>query len=210
MGKEINDAKRHINDIVDETVSYSIEKTERAMERLTNEKMMAVNEYSDSVLGEINKNHNEVIFLYDMLNDKHSNLVSTVSEASKTAKEIQQTVHEAEITSKDEAETIEETKEVKRTEEVEKTLDFIPITPQIVEVKKNSKSKNSKHAVEEKVLENAAKDHTTEETEEEKTGNNNTKILELHKLGKSNISIAKELGLGVGEVKLVIDLYKQV
>ena len=39
-------------------------------------------------------------------------------------------------------------------------------------------------------------------------GNNNEKILALHKKGKSNIAIAKELGLGVGEVKLVLDLFK--
>ena len=38
--------------------------------------------------------------------------------------------------------------------------------------------------------------------------NNNEKILEMHKQGKSTVAIAKELGLGVGEVKLVIDLYK--
>ena len=39
-------------------------------------------------------------------------------------------------------------------------------------------------------------------------GNNNEKILELHRMNKSNVAIAKELGLGVGEVKLVIDLYE--
>lgn len=32
------------------------------MERLTNEKIMAVNEYSDTVLEEINKNHKEAVF----------------------------------------------------------------------------------------------------------------------------------------------------
>ncbi|MBQ7833104.1 MAG: helix-turn-helix domain-containing protein [Lachnospiraceae bacterium] len=40
-------------------------------------------------------------------------------------------------------------------------------------------------------------------------GNHNEKILALHNEGKSNVAIAKELGLGVGEVKLVIDLYRQ-
>ena len=30
----------------------------------------------------------------------------------------------------------------------------------------------------------------------------------LHNEGKSNVEIAKALGLGVGEVKLVIDLFK--
>ena len=39
--------------------------------------------------------------------------------------------------------------------------------------------------------------------------NNNEKILKLHKQGKSNMAIAKELGLGIGEVKLVIDLFEK-
>ena len=38
--------------------------------------------------------------------------------------------------------------------------------------------------------------------------NSNEAILKLHKEGKSNMAIARELGLGVGEVKLVIDLFK--
>ena len=42
------------------------------------------------------------------------------------------------------------------------------------------------------------------------SANSNDKILELHKAGKSNMAIAKELGLGVGEVKLVIDLFEGI
>ena len=38
--------------------------------------------------------------------------------------------------------------------------------------------------------------------------NNNDRILSLHKKGMSSVDIAKELGLGVGEVKLVINLFK--
>ena len=38
--------------------------------------------------------------------------------------------------------------------------------------------------------------------------NSNERILGLHKAGKSNMAIARELGLGIGEVKLVIDLYE--
>ena len=37
--------------------------------------------------------------------------------------------------------------------------------------------------------------------------NNNEMIRRMHEEGKSNMAIAKELGLGVGEVKLVIDLF---
>lgn len=112
VDKEIEEAKTHIADVIDETVTYAMEKTERSMERVTNEKIMAVNEYSDTVLEEINKNHKEVLFLYDMLNDKHDNLKTTVSEASKTAEEIKQTVRDAEITAK---ETQESVKDVENT-----------------------------------------------------------------------------------------------
>lgn len=90
--------KAKIEDIVEETVSYSIEKTERAMERLTNEKIMAINEYSDTVLEEIHKSHKEVVFLYDMLNDKHDNLTAAVSEATQTAEGVKHTLSDAEIT----------------------------------------------------------------------------------------------------------------
>ncbi len=38
--------------------------------------------------------------------------------------------------------------------------------------------------------------------------NSNAIILEMHKNGSSILEIAKQLGLGVGEVKLVIDLYR--
>ena len=90
--REIRNVKGRMDGMVEETLSYSMEKTERAMERMANEKIMAIHEYSEQVLTAINKNHQEVMFLYDMLNDKHTHLVNTVSEASQKAKEIRQTV----------------------------------------------------------------------------------------------------------------------
>ena len=45
-------------------------------------------------------------------------------------------------------------------------------------------------------------------TRQSNARNSNEKILELHKAGKSNMAIARELGLGIGEVKLVIDLFE--
>ena len=95
---EAESVREKVSDIVDETIGYSIEKTERAMERVANEKIMAVNEYSDTVLEEINKNHKEVTFLYDMLNDKHDTLMASIGEANQVADEIRQTVRDAEIT----------------------------------------------------------------------------------------------------------------
>ena len=106
VAREIEGVRGKISDIVDETSNYAIEKTERAMERVTNEKIMAVNEYSDTVLEEINKNHKEVVFLYDMLNDKHDNLMSTINEATQAADGIKQTVKDAEITANEAAQKV--------------------------------------------------------------------------------------------------------
>ena len=82
--KQMEAVQSHVNDVVDEAVEYAMEKTERSLERISNEKIMAVNEYSDTVLSEIHKNHEEAMFLYDMLNSKHDNLKNTVSEVNRT------------------------------------------------------------------------------------------------------------------------------
>lgn len=255
VAKEVEGAKEHISDIVDETITYAMEKSERSMERVTNEKIMAVNEYSDTVLEEINKNHQEVLFLYDMLNDKHENLKNTVSEVTKTAEEVKQTVKDAEITAKEAEETVknamdtvldavenvpEEVAEVHTAAEFDETLvdemqqamedEFVPIAPPRVEIvsnpggeydyaaepkaekKKNRTQKTAKGA--DKV--SATAERTAEMPSvdiqfangKDNSRNSNERILELHKAGKSNMAIAKELGLGIGEVKLVIDLFE--
>ncbi|MCR5304086.1 MAG: hypothetical protein K6E33_05935 [Lachnospiraceae bacterium] len=83
VDKEIDNSRIKLDGIADETVTYAMEKAERSMERLTNEKMTALGEYSETILSEIDKNHKEVLFMYDMLQDKHENLKDAVSEASR-------------------------------------------------------------------------------------------------------------------------------
>ena len=47
---QMRDVGARVSDAADEAVTYAMDKTERAMERITNEKIMAINEYSDTVL----------------------------------------------------------------------------------------------------------------------------------------------------------------
>ena len=325
--------KAKIEDIVEETVSYSIEKTERAMERLTNEKIMAINEYSDTVLEEIHKSHKEVVFLYDMLNDKHENLTAAVSEATQTAEGVKHTLSDAEITVHDamdkaddvlravneasarindvlraaddavkgvwdaqnaarvareaaqeairiasdltgreaeaKAETGIEAKAASMTEakreiktdvrtdieaepEVKSdvkpkrsAIDVLsdmkvsrekPLVQKQQEQKQKPEKKEHLPVTEEKEFKPIAPKRVeiirepeeneeipvfdqVEEVQENLAGidipftqdngrNSNERILDLHKAGKSNMAIAKELGLGLGEVKLVLDLFE--
>jgi len=92
VSREMESIRGRVDDVVEEAVTYAMEKTERSLERLSNEKIMAVNEYSDTVLSEIHKNHEEAMFLYDMLNSKHTNLKNTVSEVNRTVKEAEEKV----------------------------------------------------------------------------------------------------------------------
>uniref|UniRef100_UPI0040565D04 DUF6115 domain-containing protein n=1 Tax=Acetatifactor sp. TaxID=1872090 RepID=UPI0040565D04 len=108
VSQEMDLIRSHVDDVVEESMEYAMEKTERSLERLSNEKIMAVNEYSDTVLQEIHRNHEEVMFLYDMLNDKHTNLKDTVLQVNKTVKEAEEKVKEVEVTKK-EAEAVVQT-----------------------------------------------------------------------------------------------------
>ena len=85
---------------IDDTIEESLLKTERGLDRITNEKMSAISEYADTVMNDIHKNHDEVMFMYDMLSDKQKNLTSTVSEAEKTQEQARQTVRDAELTAR--------------------------------------------------------------------------------------------------------------
>jgi len=235
VSEEMESAKDQISGIVDETISYAIEKTERSMDRLSNEKMMAVNEYSDTVLEQINKSHEEVVFLYDMLNDKHETLKETVAEANKSAAEVKSAIKEAEEF------TPIVVNRVQIGDEEPKIVEPAPIYDDAPEPEtKPKKTRNSKKPV--PIVKAEPLPSPVQEPEEEDDSffleeewedfgeeddlvdlegpeisfhsrtpgsrNSNERILELHKEGKSNMAIAKELGLGVGEVKLVIDLFK--
>ena len=106
VAKEMEQAKRKMSEMSEDACQEQVQKAERSMERISNEKIMAVNEYSDTVLEEIHKNHQEVVFLYDMLNDKHDTLKTTISEADKNVKDLLQQVKDSEITVKEKADVI--------------------------------------------------------------------------------------------------------
>lgn len=186
--EEMNNVRSKMQDKMEETSEDAIEKAERALERLTNEKIMAVNEYSDTVLQEIHKNHEEAMFLYDMLNSKHANIKDTVSKMDKAVKAAENKTLENKTAENKAAAEKTATDKTAGTVAEEKTADASQ-TETLIQP------------------ENSPEIGFMGETVQEGQ-NNNEKILEMHKQGKSTVAIAKELGLGVGEVKLVIDLYK--
>ena len=234
IDREVLNAKDRIEGMAEETVNYSVEKAERQLEKLSNEKIMAVDEYAETVLKRINDNHQEAVFLYDMLNDKGEMLKNSGAEIEQKSKELQEKEKEVEV----QKEVVELQKE-----ELQKEREalFVPFTiqqisedeqkPQKEELTKEEPkeavkpvAKKSTRTVKKPVTKESAPkrsssgkaDDEFEETKEveihfdkgnEGRKNSNEMIRKLHEEGKSNMAIAKELGLGVGEVKLVIDLF---
>lgn len=233
--KHKEDIKKQITDILDEQIENVKEQTEISLDKLSNQKMLEMNEYSDTILQEINRNHNEVMFLYDMLNEKKKEINNTVRDMNVTKKEIEksktvpkkQTVIDS---IKDMSEDTggfmaseellrEEQKDVDtRKKDILNQLDAVveavsdDVSADLEAVEKKPKKRTSTGRTAAKRMKETVKKETLREDNRDpkafETGNNNEKILQLSKEGKSNVEIAKELGLGIGEVKLVIDLFK--
>ena len=229
---EVREAQQKINDIVEETGKYSMEKTERVMEKTSNEKIMAINEFSNTVLEQIGKNHKEAVFLYDMLNDKHDKLKNTVSEAMTVEGKLKEELEQAKfspiqaervtvlpdltaesgagavaLAASGMAETGAEAGNARK----RKSADGAAKEPARKRKPSSAKTKAEEAAQSENQADRkeTAKHVDVSMAAAGKNGsrNNNEKIRELHKAGKSNMAIAKELGLGIGEVKLVLDLF---
>lgn len=179
--------KREVEAEVANVIDDKIEAMEIKIDKITTEKIMAMGEYSNDIQEKITQNHDEVMFLYNMLNDKEEVLKNTIRdiEAVKSSVKKMAIVNDVatDITKKN-ATTV-----------ANNVGDQVASVDKIEAISEEN---------------NDAEVNTSGEqvsVRKRKISNNNQMILELYSQGKSNIEIAKELGLGIGEVRLVIDLF---
>lgn len=256
--EEYDDARQRITQLTDETIEYSMEKAERSLERVLNEKMMTFGEYSDAVMEQIANNHQETVFMYDMLNNSKQDLTNLFLQTDKSAQDAYQLAQDALTAGESAKEIAEEANKTARAARARakkaqeqavvaeenmllarKNAQGEPPAPepqtgidrirQVAEqakpapVKtaapaekrraaktqtKKAASRSEAHRLAEEMLLDEKDVNLKFTPDEESSVNSNERILELHKRGKSNVAIAKALGLGVGEVKLVIDLFE--
>ena len=185
------DIRRQITSVFNEQtvrITQTVEdRTRDELERLSNQKIKELAEYSDTVLGEINKSHNEVMFLYDMLNEKskevHNNIRDMQKAADKQKASIDRESHHAPKDNTDPDKNHMEEAALLYNAEISAAVDA-----------------NKAVAV--------STDENVQAGGVETGDNKRDNVLKLYKQGKSVIEIAKTLGIGVGEVRLVIDLFK--
>lgn len=179
--KQVKEMKIQVENSIEEIIDESLEITQRGLERETNNKIMAVSEYSDTIMETMNKTHNEIMFLYSMLNDKHAETAEIVGDLQKYAKQLSEFDMDAAL------------------EKMEKATKY-------VSAKKVETVVEKEPVVLEEVVEAEVSD--TESSEQQLT--KNERILLLHKEGMNEVEIAKALDCGMGEVRLVLGLYNEV
>ncbi|MBQ3789405.1 MAG: hypothetical protein II800_00575 [Lachnospiraceae bacterium] len=264
LDRSLNESvRRQIDGMAQDAVADAIDDNKLDLSRISNEKVMEISEYAGTVLDDIKKNHDEVVFMYDMLNDKHKNLTHAVTEMTRTAETAKQTVRDAELTARDAKDAIATldaaTARAKVAAQTARVSDRL-VPPEMPEQQAEEQPAAPARSAEEDAprrvrgmqvyspMSQAEDDSgfspmTVEQVSEEpepaipvnevdveepirlnhtpstaKTApkrsvgepmSQNRQILEMHNAGKSNMVIARELGLGIGEVRLVIDLSRK-
>lgn len=240
------DIRRQVTDIIDEEMLNASEKTEVSLDKISNTKILEMNEYADNILGEINRNHNEAVFLYDMLNDKAKEVKSTVKDVNVTKKQVEKI--QAEVTSAaanpeednayadksgDKSQRRSEHEFRSMTPEIVREIDM-PVTSEYDDSQENDSygtgdadindgmdmvSPQELMAVSQMLGQDMQQDmqQNIQTVSAQDNGmhdngthglNRNDEILSMYESGMDSRQIAKELNLGIGEVRLVIDLYK--
>lgn len=195
---EVSKASEKLDALFDEQVQGAIEKIELATDKDTNQKLLNIGEYSDTILETMNKSHDEIMFIYQMLNDKQENITEIVSEIQNQ----QSVLRNIKV-------SVEE-----KLKELEKLQ--ISVSEQKAEIEESEKLhfesdvQSLKEAFIQKLDESEAS-QKEEETDSKKTKEQIKKeVISLHKDGFNDVEIAKKCGIGIGEIKLILGLYDGV
>lgn len=200
--REVNNAGTQMDDVIEQKIEEAGEQAERAMEKESNEQIMQIHEYSETVMESMKKTHDEIMFLYSMLNDKHTEMTSMTGDLQRLAADIR---------------NLQENMSAKagtsiRKPVVESHVAQQPVMKQNAVVQPMAETIDVQPEPEVQVNRFQEIQEPEQKTEKPETadaqGMSNDMILKLYEQGLSKVEIAKQLGRGLGEVNLVIELYK--
>lgn len=201
--REMKEAEVKIAKLIDGKIDSGVDSIDIRTDKQTNDKIMAIEEYANPVLESIEQSQKQVLFMYDRLNEKQeklSNLSDQIQKAEQSLRNIKEGIEKQYETLKTDGIAVQE----------------VPITPEVPEEdapkssKKEKSTKNSSKKKAKSKTEDSIEEALQKEINSQKSGDNqNDKILQLHKEGADDIEIAKKLGIGLGEVKLVLGLFNE-
>ncbi len=199
--------KKYADQLFEEKSEEAVVRTDDYLSKISNEKIMSVNDFSTQIIEKIDANHKEVVFLYDMLNKKEDEIKQTVQRFDTEKQEMQEVVEEIVKLTKRMKSTVQKS-DTAKTAEVEKAKKAeTKKTPAKSEVKTVSATESvTKEAAPAKAVENQS-DGQYEFADMMQADRQKEEVLKLHRQGKSVLEISKTMGMGQGEVKLIIGLY---
>lgn len=213
---ELTDAEKRvirgkISEAIADYADHIVNATAEELSKQTNEKMLALGDYAVSVCDEIENNHKEVMFLYSMLNDKQKEIIDLVNNVDVVKQELNKSIEKIDIEhiTSNVKNATEDKPSTSKIVEIQKDVEVTPYDTAAYEdssVNEITDSQDFEDDFKEIDAMDVDLDSIVDDDVEEE--NINGIILELHKSGMNIIEIAKQLGLGVGEVKLVVDLYQ--
>ena len=200
--REVNNAGTQMDEVIEQKIEEAGEQAERVMEKESNEQIMQIHEYSETVMESMKKTHDEIMFLYSMLNDKHTEMTSMTGDLQRLAADIR---------------NLQENMSAKagtpiRKPVAESSVAQQPVMKQNAVVQPMTETIDVQPEPEAQVNRFQEIQEPEQKTEKPETadaqGMSNDMILKLYEQGLSKVEIAKQLGRGLGEVNLVIELYK--
>ncbi len=201
--------RRQVEDIVAQHLEVVNDNAEAQMDKLSARKIMEVDEFAETVKREIYKNHEEAMFLYDMLNEKAKEVKLTVKDVNTVKKQVDQMVKDSEQSVQEEEKPKRTRKTTVKTEDAQMTQTAEDEAPKKRGRKK--KTEVAEGAEAEAAATTEAQPKTSRKTTAKKAAQpeltRNEQILELKRQGLDARQIAKQMGIGVGEVSLILDLY---
>lgn len=201
--EKISEIKKELESSIEEKADDLLEETKNKLAAASNETIISVDEFTRQTLERINHNHEEVVFMYNMLQNKEEELKKNTDEFKKTIDEFEKKKEEIKNAMPSAVLPSESGIEMARKKSTVKTGTDKKVSKQTV--KKVPKSSETVAAVSaEPVLPQTERILDGNESDDD---NKTSKILALYHNKKSVLEISKALGLGQGEVKLVIDLY---
>jgi N-acetyl-beta-hexosaminidase len=190
------DAKVETEDKLSATIDSAMEELDRRTDKETNEKILEISQYSDTVLESVDKSHKEVTFMYSMLNEKHQAMV----EMTKKLAELEDKLVALDASVSNKLSLLKD-KEL----DIEEELNKLAEAKQAME----EASKPEKVEAAKTISFTEALAQKFSEENQPIKANDNMEILALADEGLSDVEIAKKLGRGLGEVKFVIGLYQE-
>ncbi|HHT98131.1 MAG TPA: hypothetical protein GXZ90_09595, partial [Clostridiales bacterium] len=73
-------SKSDLENKIKNIITEEIEDAENKLKNISNEKIISVNDFSEQILEKIKYNHDEVVFLYNMLIEKEENIKKVLTQ----------------------------------------------------------------------------------------------------------------------------------